>query len=146
MYRNSSEENPLTADMIVGAIQNEDNELAHKISRLCDAFHPRFIFNMGEKPDNLNVIEAIDRAIQMNLSIEAEYFGFIYKDQNVDLCINNKKIYVEQFPDGVTAKSIENIARRLVKYNDNHVPDSLNLLIADTFEKHKLLTTELVNN
>ncbi len=53
------------------------------VTEMCRKYRPRLIFNMGEHPDEIKLSEQINKNLKSILSLEVDYFGFIFNDPAV---------------------------------------------------------------
>ena len=90
------------------------------------------VFNIGDHPDDLQILEAIDRSIKQNLSIEVDYFGFIFSDPAVRQSIRNGKALMAFNPESPAARGIAHIARRVTRFWEAPIPNSAELLAKHT--------------
>jgi len=121
-----------------------DPSLALKIDQLSKSYQPRIIFNKGEHPDQLEVINNLQPTIKRNLSVDLCFFGFLFDDVTVKLCSNKGGVLLDQYPECLVSKGINEIAKRIVKFNNKVIPNSSDLLIKDTMEKFELWNSDLV--
>ena len=117
-----------------------DAEAGEKVDRLCRRFRPRLIINNGEHPDDMLVHRQIDQGLRSVLSLEVDYFGFVYRDPAVRGAINARVPYLIHCPDHPAADSIRRIAERIVKYWKTPVHDSARIIQAHAEEtfRHRL--------
>jgi flagellar biosynthesis protein FlhG len=115
------------------ALASEVNPDAGKcIQEVCARCRPRLVINLGDTPDDLAMLDSIDRTIRQILSIEVEYFGFIVSDPAVRDSIRHGKALLTAHPDSPAARSIAHIARRVTRFWDSPIPNSAELLRAHT--------------
>ncbi|MBU0988109.1 MAG: P-loop NTPase [Proteobacteria bacterium] len=95
-----------------------------KVTKLCGQYRPRVIFNLGEHPDEIKIAGQIDKSLSSNLSLEVDYFGFVFKDPLVKESLNKRLPFLPNFSDSPAAESIRRIAERIVKYLDKPVSNS----------------------
>jgi flagellar biosynthesis protein FlhG len=99
------------------------------IDRLCTHFRPRLIFNKGEHPDEMRVYRQIDEGLTSVLSIQADYFGFVFRDPMVRRSVNSQQPYLLEFPDSQASKAIRKIAERIIKYWRTPVEGSARIIM-----------------
>lgn len=138
LYKTSAESNPVTISSVMGVIENMDSALASNITDKYKQYHPRIIFNMAEHPDNLDVSSSLEKSIKKNLSLDLWFFGLIYLDKLVETSTKNNQVLISKHPESIATKGINDIARRIVKYNDNFMNNSNELLQNDSKEKFEL--------
>ena len=137
-FRQTMADDPLTAQMIIKKIEDRNPQLAAKVKKVCKYFRPRIIFNMGEHPQDLKLINKINNTIKQSLSMEAEYFGFVFYDDNVRLSCRQKQVLMLNYPDSIATMCIKDIARRTSKYWEKNIDKSAIRLIEDTKKKYTL--------
>jgi flagellar biosynthesis protein FlhG len=107
-------------------------DAGRRIREVCARCRPRLIFNMGDHPDDLKELDAIDRTIRQNLSIEVDFFGFIFSDPAVRASIRQGKALLTSNPESRAARDIVQIATRVTRFWNAPVPRSAELLTAHT--------------
>ena len=109
-------------------IIEEDSQAADAVSHIYQSCRPRIIINMGENPEDSRMAFKISRTLGEILSIEADYFGFIFKDRAVLSSIRKRSVFVTNYRDSLAAENIARIAQRVVKFWNQPVKDSAELL------------------
>lgn len=137
-FRQPIKSKPLSVKSLLNKISDIDSNLAIKAHDLCRNYRPRIIVNMGDSFDELKVLRRIEDILKRRLSIEADYFGFIYYDDVVRRSVQNSKILFSRYPECIASKSIKHVARRITKIWDQPVENSLVRLFEDTKRKHVL--------
>jgi len=127
---------PLTVNYLLRKIAETDKAIAERIQKLLKNFRPRVIINMGEHPDELEVLKKVDSTIQKSLSVKADFFGFIFYDEYVRRSGKKREVLVKRYPDSIASKSIEHIAKRVVNIWDNSIVNSQESLVEDTRKKY----------
>jgi len=140
-FRQPIKSKPLNVKSLLNKISDIDSNLAIKARDLCRNYRPRIIVNMGDSFDELKVLRRIDDVLKTRLSIEADYFGFIYYDDVVRRSVQNSKILFSHYPECIASKSIKHVARRITKIWDQPVENSMVRLFEDTKRKHALWKT-----
>lgn len=140
-FRQPIKSKPLSVKSLLDKISDIDSNLAIKAHDLCRNYRPRIIVNMGDSFDELKVLRRIDDVLKTRLSIEADYFGFIYYDDVVRRSVQNSKILFSHYPECIASKSIKHVARRITKIWDQPVENSMVRLFEDTKRKHALWKT-----
>lgn len=128
---------PLTIRALLGQLADIDPKLALKAQQTCRSYHPRIIFNMGDHPDELNMLEKLDHTLRQGLSAEADYFGFIFYDDIVRQAAKNREILLTQYPRSVVSESIRQIARRIVHIWDRNLANSGVYLMENTRNQYE---------
>ena len=132
LYKQSVTEPQTTMDAVRNRIASVDNEAGEKMSELCKQYRPRIIFNMGEDPEELKAAEQINNILKSILSIEADYFGFIFEDPIVRKSVKRRVAFYTNYRDDVPAKCLKNIAERIMKFWDRSIQNSNHLLLQST--------------
>jgi flagellar biosynthesis protein FlhG len=140
-FRQPIKSKPLSVKSLLNKISDIDSNLAIKAHDLCRNYRPRIIVNMGDSFDELKVLRRIDDVLKTRLSIEADYFGFIYYDDVVRRSVQNSKILFSRYPECIASKSIKHVARRITKIWDQPVENSMVRLFEDTKRKQALWKT-----
>ncbi len=138
LYKKADQGNSLFVDSVIKLIKETDVDLALKIEEQCNACFPRIIFNKGEYPDDLDVSEHLEKVVDKVLSIELCFFGFVFYDENVRNVTRNNKVLLREFPGSIASMGIRNIANRIVKFNNQRIANSSELLKNDTVKKYEL--------
>ncbi|MBE9536631.1 MAG: P-loop NTPase [Proteobacteria bacterium] len=131
-----SAEVPNVEEIIIKA-GDIDAEVAEKMRYVCDKCRPRFIFNMGDHPDELNVLDAFDKALRERLSIEADYIGFVFEDPSVRRAVKKRLPLVSNCRDSVAAKNLQEISKRVVHLWNRPVENSIERLIKATMRDYE---------
>ncbi len=116
----------------------EEPEAEKLISKAYQACRPRIIFNRGTGPDDSKMASQISNSLQTILNVEADYFGFIFEDPQVNRSVRKRVPLLTSFPDSLAAQSIVRIAERITRYWDSPIPNSAKLIfqhVAQTYDK-----------
>jgi len=115
-----------------------DPEAGETVAAVFHKYRPRVIFNMGGHPDEVKIAEQIDYSLKNILSLEADYFGFIFDDPNIRESIKKRTAFLPNYRESMGAESITRIAERIVKFWDRRVKNSARHVLSharDTWEK-----------
>lgn len=115
-------------------------EVASKIDNICRLTRPRFIYNMGENPSELDILPRIDNTLKKVFSIKGDHLGFIFYDPGVRNSINAGVPLLLNSPNGRTARSIKQIASRMIKAWDVDIIDSSRRLKEHTIKVYDKMT------
>jgi len=137
-YKSKTGEDSLTINDIINIVDKVDAAMASKIVNITRSYQPRIIFNRGEHPDQLEVINHMQRSIKKYLSVDLCFFGFLFEEDSNKLSSSQSSVLLKRYPDSNLSKGIIEISRRLVKFNHKIIPNSSDLLINDTVEKFEL--------
>jgi flagellar biosynthesis protein FlhG len=141
---NSFYNQPMTAEgktieELRSRIDAIDGEAGRTIAALCHKYRPRIVFNMGEHPDEIKIAAQINKSLEDSLSINADYFGFIFHDMAIGQSVKKRTVFMTSYRDSMAAENIKRIADRIVQYWDRHVTNSAQLLLNKTrqvFDSH----------
>ncbi|GAB4256041.1 MAG: P-loop NTPase [Acidobacteriota bacterium] len=128
MYNQPMEEQITSLAQIRDEVLAEDEEARDVVDRICGEFRPRIVFNMGEHPDDLNLAEHIRESLATVLSIEPDFFGFVFHDPAVRRAVQARRPLLLEAPDSPAAEEIRRIGERVRKFWDVAIPDSAQLL------------------
>ena len=135
-FRNPQEHGGLRINPILKKVAEIDKDLAEKIRKKCKLYHPRIIFNMGDHPNDLNILDKIDTTLRKNLDMEAEYFGFIFYDEVVRSSVRKNQTIIPNHPKSLYAKCTESLADRIIKGWDRPVSESIKSLQDETRKQY----------
>ncbi len=125
---------PITVNAIIGKIAAVDLTLAEEVKKTCEKYTPRIIFNMGDHPDDLKILKKLDASLKQGLSVQTEYFGFIFYDDTVRLSAKKREVLMSCYPQSVAAQNIERIASRVINNWDRTIENSADRLVAEVKE------------
>ena len=137
-YKNITGDDYLTINEIIDIVDKVDAALASKIVTVTRSYQPRIIFNRGEHPDQLVVINHMQQSIKKYLSVDLCFFGFLFEEDSSILSSGSGYPLLKRDPESILSKGIIEISKRIVKFNNKIIPNSGNLLINDTREKFEL--------
>lgn len=127
-----SSREPLTVPNLLKKIGEIDPNVAAHIQKICSYYRPRIIFNMGDHPDELNILKKLDHTLISGLSVTADWFGFIFFDDAVRRSAKRKEILIIKYPESIAAENIKRIAARVTANWDRPIPNSAERLMEDT--------------
>ena len=127
----------LTIKYFLEIIEKYDSVLSKRAYEICNKYKPHIIFNMGDNPSDLTVLNKIDTTLKNILSMKAVFLGCIFYDKCVRNSSKNGDLLFEKYPDSIASKEIQNIAERINEiYNNNFNYDTFNLF-EDTQKRYK---------
>ncbi len=129
----------LTVSHLVHRIAEIDPKLARQIQKTCGRYRPRIIFNMGDHPDELNMVEKLDHTLRQGLSVEADHFGFIFHDDAVRQSAKKREVLLSSYPQSIATQNIVRIAKRVTEIWDRPIENSRVRLMADTQKQYENL-------
>ncbi|UCD80184.1 MAG: P-loop NTPase [Desulfobacterales bacterium] len=107
----------------------EDPAAGEAVSKIYQQCRPRIVINMGENPDDSKMAIKISKTLGEILSIEADYFGFVFKDSSVLASIRKRHCFLPNYHSSVAAQNMVRIAQRIVKFWHQPIKDSAVLLL-----------------
>jgi flagellar biosynthesis protein FlhG len=122
----------MTVSSLLTLAAEMDPDAGRRIREVCARCRPRLIFNMGDHPDDLKELDTLDRTIRQILSIEVDFFGFVFSDPAVRAAIRQGKALLTSNPESRAARDILQIATRVTRFWSAPVPRSAELLTAHT--------------
>ena len=125
-----SQQYPIRA--LLERLAASDPALAERVRRRCASFKPRIVFNDGSNPEELSLAPQLKDVLAQALSLEVEFFGFIFHDVAVKEAVRQHQPLLRAFPESTAAKCIVRLAQRVAKYWGQDIPDSADRLLANT--------------
>lgn len=135
-FHESMDSKPTTVETLFKKIAEIDPDLSLDVQTVCKNYRPRIVFNMGDHPDELNILKKLDSSIKNGLSLNADYFGFLFNDDTVRKAAKKRKILLENYPESLAATGIENIAKRVTKIWDGPIENSMAKLMEDARKQY----------
>jgi flagellar biosynthesis protein FlhG len=117
-------------------------EIAAEIDAICHLTRPRFIYNMGEHPQDLDVLAKIDNTLKRTFSIEGDHLGFIFFAPEIRASFRAGRPLLLENPGSLFAQSINQIATRIIKAWDIDLMDSARRLKEHTIKVHAKMVVE----
>lgn len=133
---------PLTVAYLTDKIADIDPDLAMQVKKTCSYYRPRIIFNMGDHPDELNILKKLDHTLRQGLSIEPDHFGFIFYDDLVRKSAKKREVLISAYPQSIASQNIQHIANRVTEIWDHPIENSRIRLIEDTRKQYKEMNIE----
>ncbi len=121
-------------------LTREEPETGVLIAKAYRDFRPRIIFNRGTGPGDSKMASQISNSLKSILNIEADYFGYIFEDPQVNQSVRKRLPLLTSYPDSLAAHSIVRIGERIIKYWDTSIPNSAKLIfqqVAQTYDQMK---------
>ncbi|MBF0449332.1 MAG: P-loop NTPase [Candidatus Magnetomorum sp.] len=136
-FRTNQPEDPLTVRSLLEMIHEKSPELASRAKKAINYYHPRIIFNMGDHPDDLKMTNKIDSTLRQTLSLQVDYFGYIFYDPQIRQAGRQKEPLLITIPKSPFAIGVKDIARRIVKIWDKDINKSGERLYEATQKRYK---------
>jgi flagellar biosynthesis protein FlhG len=122
--------------MTISAFQERLEKLhpgaVSQVREICRSYSPRVVFNIGEHPDELEFLQQVSRTAKEILSLEIEYFGFIFSDPAVRESIKQHAALIPHKRDSQAARNITYLAERIIASWNDPIPNSAEHLINRT--------------
>lgn len=128
----------LTIEMIRDRLQEISPQAATEVDQVIAAYRPRVIFNLGDSPEDMLVARNVENAALKQLSIQIDWFGFLFHDPAVRRSARQRKLLLRDDPNCLFADGIRQLAEQVVDGWDRKSNMSFELLQAGTnafFEK-----------
>ncbi len=132
LCQNSTTSRPFTSELAIEEMEKVDIQVAEELRAFCRNCLPRFVFNMGENPEELKVLNNLHSTIKERLSLETEYVGCVFEDSHVRKSVKEKVPLLSFYEDSIATEGIQSIARRIIKYWDNPIENSIEKLTMAT--------------
>jgi len=142
-FRQTDSAETLTIKSLLELIHEKNPELAARAKKAIGYYHPRIIFNMGDHPDDLHLTNKVESTIRQTLSIEVDYFGYIFYDHNVRQASRQKEPMLTFMPKSPFAICIQDIAARIVNIWHKEINKSGERLYEATQKRFKQLSVNL---
>jgi flagellar biosynthesis protein FlhG len=137
-FRQPLDAKPVTISSLIKMVETRNPALADHAYRKCLQYRPRIIFNMGEHPDELLALPKIDATLKQGISVNLDYFGFIFYDSSVRKSAKNREVFLTTYPHSLAAKGIERIANRILNHWDHPLENSIALLTKEVRQEFEI--------
>jgi flagellar biosynthesis protein FlhG len=108
-----------------------------QVQEICRSYTPRLVFNVGEHPNELEFLEQVSQTAKEVLSLELEYFGFIFFDPAVRESIKQHTALIPHKRDSQVARDFFHLAERVVDSWNGSIPNSAEHLINYTRQEYE---------
>ncbi len=136
-YHTPTDEQSPAVETLLDRIAQTDANLGNALSKTLTRVRPRVVLNFGGHPEELDLAKRISGNLREKLSIEPDYFGFIYRDDTVMAAVKNRTPYLLYAGGSPTAANIARLAERIGKYYDRTVNDSAERLRRQAWEDYR---------
>ncbi len=136
-FRKSIQDSPTTVATLLEQAHKIDPVLARDTKRRLQQYHPRIVFNMGEKPDDLKICAGLRKSIKAHLSMEPEFFGFIFWDEAVRKVAKTNMALLNKYPDSPSAHGFTTLAGKIMNFWDSPRPYRPEQLRDETQSQYK---------
>ena len=109
-------EPPVSVVELRDRIASIDAAAGEKVDALCREYRPRIVFNQGEHPDEIEIAEQVERNLKEILSLQVDYFGFVFRDPSVSRSVRKGVAPFLCHSDGVAAANVRRTAERIEKF------------------------------
>ena len=114
-YRRSADGANLTVEEIYGRIAEQDQLLARQIRQRLGRFAPRFVYNMADQPEDLQVATRIQGTLKKTLSLGSSTLGLLFHDPAVRKAVRQNRVFGLDGPDTPYARGMAAICDRLMQ-------------------------------
>lgn len=118
----------LTIDYLKEKSQDRFGAVPMLLDEVCSRVRPVVIFNRAANVESFSITKQFSRGMRTVLSLEADYYGYIFEDRCADKALKLRKNLVKEYPDSVAGTEFRKIADRLSRYYDRFLPNSAQLL------------------
>ena len=118
-------------------IASIDPAAGDRVAALCREYRPRVLFNLGEHPDEITIAEQIDRGLEDILSLQVDYFGFVFRDPAVRQSVRTRTAPFLHYSDSPTARNVRQIAERIANFWDKSPNDSHQLILRHARDEYE---------
>ncbi|MCP4003261.1 MAG: MinD/ParA family protein [bacterium] len=124
----------------IAALQQEigtiDREAGARVEAITRRYRPRIVFNMGYSSDEMGVAAKIQEAAREHLSLELDFFGFVFHDRSVHRAIAERQPFLPSKRKSISAAGILRTAQRIRTFWDRSVNDSARRVEVDARRTH----------
>ena len=103
-------------------------EAAETVLDVCKHIRPRLVYNMMESSRDTEIFARIGLTLEERLSIQCDHVGSIPYDLSVRQVLKQPGIFLSQAPSSPTAHTIDKIAERIIRFWDEPIEGSAELL------------------
>jgi hypothetical protein len=86
---------------------------------------------MGYSPNEMALAAQVEGVVRGMLSLELDYFGFVFQDRSVHHAIANRQLFFPSHRNSIAAAGILRVAQRIPAFWDRPVSDSARRIEAD---------------
>ncbi|HKJ05275.1 MAG TPA: P-loop NTPase [Geopsychrobacteraceae bacterium] len=122
----------LTVDMVRARLLEISPEAAAEVDQIITTYRPRVVFNLADAPEELLIANSVGKAAMRQLSIQIDWFGYLYFDPAVRASVKQRKLLLEIDQAGVYAAGIRALAEQVIDGWDRQTDMSFELLRACT--------------
>ena len=126
-----------SVDHLIDLVEDFDLESAQEMRKICREVRPRIVFNMGENPDEMALSSSINSGLDSILSLEADYFGFVFRDPEVVRSVRGGRAPFLQNSTGIAAQNVRRVAERIHAFWENaplHTDQAIRRHATEDFE------------
>lgn len=122
----------LTVDMIRNRLQEISPQAAIEVDQIINKYRPRVVFNLGDEPDDMQVARTVESAALKQLSINIDWFGFLFHDPAVRRSVRKRSLLMRDDQSCLFASGIKQLAEQVIDGWDRQSEMSFELLQAGT--------------
>lgn len=128
LFKQPMSDGKMSMEALRSGIAAIDPKAGEKVKRICNWYRPRIVFSMGEHPSEIGIAKKISSSMQSVLSMDVDYFGFVFDDPLVRQSVKKQIPFFPQYRESMAAEGITQMAHRIVKFMDKRIKDSARLL------------------
>ena len=136
-YNRSVAETSLTVSGLLDELAKVDQNAAQNAENLWNNYRPRIIFNQGIEPNELDVLDPLEKALDQNLSLKVDFFGYLFNDPTASQSMRYRKPIKLLDPESYMWDDITRLADRIVRLWDQPMKNSASLLRNNTATVYK---------
>ncbi|MDH5561403.1 MAG: P-loop NTPase [Deltaproteobacteria bacterium] len=110
------EQPQITLQELTEKINQIDAETAELVKGICNHYRPRLILNMANHPNELKSLIEANNACKNILSVDCDFFGFIFQDENIRDSFIKGVPFITTYPDSTATKNIHQLANDIEKW------------------------------
>jgi flagellar biosynthesis protein FlhG len=139
LYKQPMTYQKMSIRVLRSRIDEISREAGERMTELCNKYRPRIVFNMGDHPEEIKIAEQINNSLESILSIEADYFGYIFYDSTVRESVKKGTTLLPHYRESMAAVCLKRVAERIIKYLDMEVKNSAQHLLDHTWKLYESL-------
>lgn len=109
---------PAPGDLLAFA-EDKASDMTERIAEELDAMRPYFVVNEVRSKADMELGQAVARAVRRRMSIPAGYMGHIEYDDAVSVAVRRRRPLLLEHPESRVARCIERAVRRLLAIDDD---------------------------
>jgi len=128
-YNLSVKEGILTVRNLLDELAEIDKDVAEQAKQKWTSFRPRIVFNKCKDPNELNLLPKLEKILQRNLLLRADFFGYLQGDPAVYISFQQRKALYKVNPTAEISEDIYLLADRITRLWKKPLRNSSSLLL-----------------